>query len=206
MFPTVEVRWFFKDAIYDNLNSKMLADSQNLEKQPLRVDYYYDNTSSGSMGIKIREKRIEIKNRKHDYGITRISDHFEGKVEQWYKWGFDISVINEDYQNIAKSNSSWIEVKKERKLCKYMISDDKKVKVLSLSEYSTNACNFEITDIVIEGKKCHSIGFESYGDEGSLYENLILVVREVLLDKRLLSFKADNSFGYPQWIDLFLEA
>ncbi|MBC8485189.1 MAG: hypothetical protein H8D45_04005, partial [Bacteroidetes bacterium] len=54
-------------------------------------------------------------------------------------------------------------------------------------------------------KKWWSLGFESYGDEGSLFENLILVVREVLSDNRLLSFQADNSFGYPQWIDLFLE-
>ena len=89
---------------------------------------------------------------------------------------------------------------------KYIITKDEQVSVLSNAEYSENICNVELTNILVRDKKWWSLGFEAYSDKGSLLENLILVVREVLSDKKLLSFKADNSFGYPQWIDLFLEA
>ncbi|MBL7128953.1 MAG: hypothetical protein ISS16_08210 [Ignavibacteria bacterium] len=205
MFPTLEVRWFYKDSESDDNYLKVFKNVLQFEEQPARVDHYYYFTSEGSMGIKIREGRLEIKNCFRDYSIVLFNRQVEGKVEFWHKWSFEINQTDSNYQKVLDSNNSWITVKKERTLCKYKITKDEQVSVLSNAEYSENICNVELTNILIRDKKWWSLGFESYGDEGSLFENLILVVREVLSDNRLLSFQADNSFGYPQWIDLFLE-
>jgi hypothetical protein len=204
MFATAEVRWFYKGFESDDNYLKVIKNIPQFEEQPARVDHYHYFNSEGSMGIKIREGRIEIKNRFRDYGIVLINRQIEGKVECWYKWSFEIIQTDSIYQKVLNSNSPWVSVKKERKLCKYKITKDKQVIVLPKGEYSKNVCNFELTNIIIRGKKWWSLGFEAYGDGSSLYENLILVAKNVFSYVQIPHLKANDSFSYPKLVGFTL--
>ena len=206
MFPTVEVRWFYKGSESNDNYSKVFKNVPQFEEQPARVDHYHCFTSKGSMGIKIREGRIEMKNRFRDYGIVLFNRQVEGKVECWHKWSFEINQTDSNYQKALDSNTSWVSVKKERKLCKYKITKDKQVIVLPKSEYSKNACNLELTNISIRGKQWWSLGFEAYGDECSLYENLILVVKKIFSYEKLPHLKANDSYSYAKLLGFLLKS
>jgi hypothetical protein len=205
MFPTVEVRWFYKGVMPDDIMSKILPKEQELTEQPLRKDHYYCDTSSSMVGIKIREGRIEIKSCSNDYGNVKFNKQIEGRVEHWQKWSFNIEETDLNYRDVLEAASSWIGVTKERKLCRYRICDNR-LSILSENEYSEMVCHFELTNIIIRGADWWSLAFEAYGEGSSLFDNLVRTVKHVFSDVDLPLFKVNDSFSYPKWLELYLKS
>ena len=205
MFPTIEVRWFHKGVMPDDVIPKILSKDQKLIEQPLRKDRYYYKTSDGTMGIKIREGRIEIKSRFDDYGNIKFNEQIEGRVEHWQKWSFNIEETDLNYRNVLETTSSWIGITKERKLCRYQISDNH-LSILPENEFSEMICHFELANINIRGEDWWSLAFEAYGEGSKLFNNLVLTVKHVFSDIDLPLFNINNSFSYPKWLELFLKS
>ena len=61
MYPTVEVRWFREGAIPGDVQRWFHASKQAPLDQPPRTDYYLRLGCDQSLGIKLREGRIERK-------------------------------------------------------------------------------------------------------------------------------------------------
>jgi hypothetical protein len=59
MLETIELRWFFKGSLSQNaFADNYLTTPNNYE---LRSDYYFIIRNCDYLGVKIREKRLEIK-------------------------------------------------------------------------------------------------------------------------------------------------
>ena len=61
MFPTIEVKWFFRGAVPSGIWEWICLHGHDWEKQPPRIDNYLQITEGDSLGVKLREGRIEIK-------------------------------------------------------------------------------------------------------------------------------------------------
>ena len=85
MFSTVEVRWFFNAGIpkeiqywFDQVNSLPAA-------QPVRTDHYLQQEENTGLGVKLREGRIEIKQRLQEFGQASFGSNVVGTIEGWSK-------------------------------------------------------------------------------------------------------------------------
>ncbi|MFN2285080.1 MAG: hypothetical protein ACK2UQ_11710, partial [Anaerolineae bacterium] len=72
MFPTVETRWFYPGIIPSDVLAWYHYGERAPEAQPTRIDYYLRLSDHGDLGIKLREGRIEIKQRAKQYGAQQL--------------------------------------------------------------------------------------------------------------------------------------
>jgi hypothetical protein len=200
MFPTVEVRWFNKGVVNPRVLNWFQKGKGKLEEQPARVDYYLRVTDGGSLGIKLREGRIEVKQRYHKHGVVRFHKRIAGLVEHWRKWSFELAERSNYPAGMAIPASSWVEVEKERIIRRYRITNQGNMEVVSARAYCDWGCDLELTSISVEGEQWWSLGFESFGDEIAIREGLILVVKKVLAAEEPPAFNAEDSYGYPKWL------
>jgi hypothetical protein len=200
MYPTVEVRWFYEGMVSPAVMAWFQQVEGKLEEQPCRVDYYLRLTDRGSLGIKLREGKVEIKQRYHQHGVVGFHERVSGLVEHWRKWSFELVEASGDLTSIAVPASSWIAVKKERKLRKYGLTGDKRIVAVSTGECHDQGCDLELTKVSLEGREWWSLGLEAFGHESALQENLLLVARQVFVADESPAFDAKNSYGYPQWL------
>ena len=202
MFPTVEVRWFNKGVVNPRVLSWFQQSKGKIEEQPARVDYYLRVADGGSLGIKLREGRIEVKQRYHQHGVVRFHERVAGLVEHWLKWSFELAGGSNYPVGMAIPASSWVEVKKERTILRYRVTSQGNMEVVSARAYCDWGCDLELTSISVEGEQWWSLGFESFGDETAIREGLILVVEKVLAAEEPPAFNAEDSYGYPKWLEV----
>jgi len=198
----MEVKWFREGAIpRETLKWFEQRDGQP-ETQPCRVDYYLCVTDRDSLGIKLREGRIEIKQRHRQYGVVRFDGRVAGLVEQWHKWGFELIQPGSDPASILGASRSWIGVKKDRRLYRYRVTDDQKVVAVPTTDYPVQGCHLELTRIGVGDRGWWSLGFEAFGDLSTIQESLFLVARKVLAAGAPPVLEAKDSYGYPTWLQL----
>ncbi len=126
MFPTDETRWFFKGAIPTPVTAWFAARGCVSAVQPPRVDYYLRLNDDDSLGIKLREGRIEVKQRTHPGELVRFGKRTAGWLESWRKWGFGLA----EYDASATTSERWLGVWKSRRLCVYGVGDDGRISTM----------------------------------------------------------------------------
>ncbi len=197
MFPSLEVRWFCGGSTPAEVVEWFGGGERTPEEEPRRVDYYLRLGNMDALGIKLREGRLEIKQRHLQQGVVRFHEHAAGLVEQWYKWSFWVSEAG------PTPRPSWIGVQKERRLRKYQLAEDGKLVAIPTGEYPERGCAAELTTIQVEGQEWWSLGLEAVGEGSSLAETLMRTARHVLAPGHLsFSFDAVHSYGYPRWLAL----
>ncbi len=200
MFPSIEVRWFHEGTIPPEVLEWFQQSEHKPEEQPSRVDYYLRHTHQGSLGIKLREGRVEIKQRQRQYGVVRFHQRVAGMVENWRKWSFELSEAGRDLSSAAVPASSWIGVEKERTLRRYRLTGDNEIVAVSVGEGSGQTCSLELTSIHVEGAEWWSLGFEAFDDEVADEGSLLLVAKQVLTACQPPALRARDSHGYPKWL------
>ncbi len=205
MFPSMEVKWFREGAIPPTVWEWFQQRDGQPETQPCRVDYYLRVTDRDSLGIKLREGRIEIKQRHRQYGVVRFDGRVAGLVEQWHKWGFELTSVGSDPASILGVSRSWIGVKKERRLYRYRVTSDQKVVAVPATGYPVQGCQLELTRIGVEERTWWSLGFEAFGDVSTIEESLFVVARQVLAAGEPPALEAKESYGYPKWLQIVEE-
>jgi len=203
MFPTVEIRWFYRGEIPGEIQSwfDQIVDQRT---QPIiqtpRTDTYLLEQGNTSLGIKLREGRLEIKQRVREYGQIEFSQDVNGIVEGWRKWSFLIAPEQTNLLSPKILSDTWIDVKKERKLYNFIITHQA-VKSSPMPDYSSGGCNFELTQIHFWGDTWWSIGLEASGEENSNYDRLKIATKNILSLPPPQSMKAHDSRGYPKWLE-----
>jgi hypothetical protein len=203
MLSTLETRWFYEGSIPQPVLNWFHEDATHLKRQSPRVDYYLRLKNGDSQGVKLREGRIEVKERQRQYGIVQFHDQVVGVVEAWRKVSRELSEISDELARLASPKTTWIGVEKERIVRRFRVVDLNTVEPSLASESPTRGCNLELTAIQIYGLDCWTIGFEAYGDEMSLEQNLSATINTVLDTGSPPSLDAEHSFGYPRWLQLF---
>jgi len=205
MFPTVEVRWFYQGTIPRDIQTWFdQIDDQGAQpiSQPPRTDTYLLEADNTSLGIKLRQGRIEIKQRLEVFGHVNFGQDIHGVIERWRKWSFMIAPEQNNLLCPATLGITWIDVHKRRSLYNYQIKGQR-IECVPLPDYSSGGCNFELTRIHIAGKTCWSLGLEAFGDENSNYNRLEIVAKYIFTKSLTHSLNAQDSYGYPQWLDYF---
>jgi hypothetical protein len=201
VYPTVEVRWFYRGVV----PPEVLAWFQRLEGEPdapaSRTDYYLRPAAGDGLGIKLRQGRIEIKQRRQQYGVLRLHQRAAGYVEGWRKWGFALAGADSQLVGGVALDPAWVGVKKERRLRVYQVTATQEVIALAAGEEPARGCGVELTRVSVAGQGWWSLGFEAFGDEATLQESLLLVARHVLSADEPPTLDAQDSCSYPRWLE-----
>jgi hypothetical protein len=194
----MEVRWFYRGAVPQQLLDWFQQGRPSPQKQPARVDDYLQLTDgSDGLGIKLREGRLELKQRYFQRQAVRLHDQVVGVVELWRKWGFEVTEADQP----AGPDPAWLGVKKERQLRKYQRTGAT-VTPVSVEAEVEQGCNLELVIISVDGQDWWSLCFEAFGPEASLQESLLLATRHAFASGSPPVLEAEASYSYPRWLQL----
>ena len=202
MFPTLEVRWFQRGSVPDDVRAWFAASDPAPTSEPPRVDHYMCLPRSNALGIKLREGRIEIKQRLHQYGSVQFHRQATGVIEHWRKWSLPLATTQDDLKEILVPASSWISVRKERMLRGYRCEGEGQVVAIPVTDLS-QGCHMELTDVQADDRMWWTLAFEAYGAEPSLRSSLASIMGYIF-DRggAPCPLDAKDSFGYARWLAL----
>ena len=202
MFPTAEVRWFYRGAVPQEVLAWFQQGGWKEVPVASRVDYYLRLAGGDSLGIKLREGRIEIKRRHGPTGIVRLHDRVAGEVEHWRKWSFPLDKASSEVSGLLLPSSSWIGVEKARRLRTYRVGGDDTIVAVPVREYPERGCSWELTGLRVRGRAWWTLGLEAFGEQATLRERLLLVAERVLCSDEPPVLEVEESFSYPRWLAL----
>lgn len=206
MLSSAEVRWFYEGAVPPDVIAWFHRGERQPVEQPRRVDYYLHPGSMDALGIKLREGRIEVKQRQRLQGVVHFHERVSGVVEGWRKWSFALAAAHSLAGDVGAPASSWIGVQKQRLLHNYRLVGEGQLVVIPGEDYSRQICHLELTRIQVRGTRWWSLGFEALGPESALEENLSLVIAHVLAQEPVPTLATKNSYGYPKWLQVITQA
>jgi len=207
MFPTVEVRWFYHGPIPREVLAWLQKAAPEPDQPPCRVDHYLRLGDIDSLGIKLREGRIEIKQRHGQQRIVRFHEQVAGMAERWHKWSLALAEPEHSLPGILMPASSWIAVEKERRLCKYEVVGPGQIVPVSAQEFPEQGCTVELTNIRAGEAAWWSLGLEAYGHEASLRDHLLLTAERFFARHGVpRPLGPGASYGYPRWLVLLPSA
>jgi hypothetical protein len=202
MLATMEVRWFYSGTLPTDVLAWFLQRERRPVDPPSRVDHYLPVAEGDSLGIKLREGRLELKQRHRRLGVVRLHRRAVGIVEHWRKWSFPLAGINDGLTSVAHPASGWIGVYKRRRLQRFQVLEEGNLVATSSQHYPDQGCDLELTEVRAVGATWWTVAFEAFGREDSLQESLGLVADSILsiTDPPLLA--AEDSYGYPRWLQM----
>lgn len=206
MFPTVETRWFYRGAIPPAV-ADWYHSGYAPEVQPTRTDNYLQPDPPGSTGIKLREGRLEIKQRVRQYGVTCFHERACGEVEHWQKSSFEAETGPGALMALVRPGATWIAVQKARELRRYRVLDAPTgeaatVEAMAVVDYAERGCSIELAEIEVHSEPWWSLAFEAFGPENTLLENLIAVAQHAFAAGTVPAMEASHSFGYAYWLTI----
>jgi hypothetical protein len=169
------------------------------EEQPRRVDYYLRHVGIDSLGIKLREGRVEVKQRYRRCGVVRFHERVAGQVEHWRKWSFGLAESDGDLPGVSTLAPFWIRVEKRRTLRKYRIVGNGVMAVREGEDFD-QGCALELTSIRVGRAEWWSVGLEAFGEELVLEDALLLVAKHLLAVEEPPVLEVADSYGYPRWL------
>jgi hypothetical protein len=208
MYPTAEVRWFYEGRAPADVEAWFRGGGREPTVQPVRVDHYLRLEDGEHLGVKLREGRLEVKQRGRTLPITRFNARVAGVTELWRKWSLPLAGGPQSVSSSACPGISWIEVDKERAHCRYRLLEGRRILLTSTDWYPDQGCDLELTAVRVRGKAWWTLALEAFGPSGSVHENLLRVAEVVFGAGEPPTMDAAASYGYPQWLELlgFVEA
>ncbi len=205
MFPTLEVRWFYPGPIPQDVLAWYHYGERAPEGQPPRIDYYLRLPHQDDLNIKLREGRIEIKQRAKQYGVEQLHARVSGLVESWHKWSFGVNDLGSGLGDLAGPQPGWLAVRKARRLRRYLVTDGEEVSAIAGSAPVAQGCNLELAEIKLSEEIWWSLAFETFGPEAALHSIFTCVARHTLRGANVPALDAEHSYGYAHWLKSALE-
>ena len=209
MYVTAETRWFFRGDIPRELQHwffETAGPSRLCKPFEAREDFYLRIPRCAHIGAKLRagsEGNLEIKIR--DASIREHQPLFRdcsGRIEIWRKLTIEYPAIASG-DTPASVDGPWISVYKSRSQRKYSVVDGIAIPV-SIDENVAAGCEIELTALLLHDTHWWTFGFEAFAKNCET-EDLIAVLQRVVLlatkDFPNYRLDADNSYGYPTWLD-----
>jgi len=202
MFPTLEVRWFIRGNIPEQVREWFVRGDPAPINEPPRVDHYLCLQRTNALGIKLREDRIEIKQRLHQYGNIRFHRRVTGVIEHWRKWSLPLAATGESLAEMLVPRSSWMGVRKDRMLRGYRCDADGQV-LATPGGYADRGCHMELTGVQAGDRVWWTLAFEAYGAEPSLRGSLASTMGYILeRDGPPTALDGRDSYSYATWLAL----
>ncbi|MGD2039724.1 MAG: hypothetical protein PVH11_02790 [Anaerolineae bacterium] len=197
MWPSVEVRWFYRGAIPPAVGAWFRAGLPQASAEPVRTDRYLRLPGNQSLGIKVRGGLLELKQRQESFGLHSFSPRAKGWVERWRKWGFPVDETDASALAWTAPHGHWVDVEKARwtALLPYPLAG---------SQADWMACLVELTQVQAAGQTWWTVGLETAREAPPKLDVLVAVAREVLQGDGMPELALDASYGYPGWLDRHL--
>lgn len=192
MFATVEVRWFFTGEIPPDVDA-WFAHSGRFPTPPTRRTDHYLRHPDDALGLKLREGRIEAKQRTARLGLVNFGPHARGVVETWRKWSFPLA----ETQDV---DAAWTAVTKARRLHHFAIAPDAQLIAIHPQTVAARGCDWELTAVSTAGQAWWTLGLEAFGPGPTRETDLLRVARHFLGGVDTPPLPASNSGSYPWWL------
>ncbi|MFD1096094.1 hypothetical protein [Salegentibacter chungangensis] len=164
MFKTREIRWFSR-AKDRHIIAWFAGKGLDFETAESRTDHYLPLPQKEDTGIKLREGRLEIKQRTTGPEKAKIAPNAEGYFEEYVKWSFGIAKTDVLAKEIVRENKyDWIKVEKKR-LGLNLVKENGQLNFRKLDEETDSACQMEYTKIEVNAEQWFSFGLEWFGEE-----------------------------------------
>jgi hypothetical protein len=202
MFSTVETRWFGEGPLPRHVRDWFRSEGRCPEPQPIRTDYYLRLPGNQSLGIKMREGRIELKQCLQVFGATDFRASITGVIEGWNKWSFGLGEADANVTRLQGAHESWLGVVKERWLCTYTLNGDNEIVDVPADPQPLSGCNLELSRVKVESpvEAWWTVGLEAFGRDANLYDLLIKMGGHVFASNAALRLRLRDSYSYPQWL------
>ncbi len=198
MHPTIEVRWFLAGRASAEMRRWFERGAIAPTEEGLREDWYLYSVENASLGVKLRDSNLEIKQRLHHAGIQQLAQDVQGQVETWVKWEFSLDSENNDLPQFDQSDGFWVLVKKERCSKYYSLATDE-IEPIETPAQAAQGCTLELTELRVWDQSWHSVGLETFGNVTQPAATSKRVMQHVFTDFKP-NLKAAHSFGYPHWL------
>ena len=206
MLTTNELRWFYRGTLPTEIAVWMAAHSLGdyLSTPESREDVYLYVPECDYLGIKLRQKRLEIKLRKAELGNMTFGDNLAGKLEKWVKWSCEDPTTESLLPPDLIKKAPWVSVQKVRQQRKYEINGDRTLKSVPMERNISQGCNLEITQLTIRDNAWWSLALEAFGKDDRLTKNLEITANWVFQNNGVLELQLQNSYAYPKWLSLVI--
>lgn len=207
---SAEMRWFFPGRVPEDVRT-WFERGRAVPVEPARTDRYLAFPECDSVGVKIREGRLEIKANVAGPTLRAVNRHVEGWSDSWLKWSagsgdppFPLAPALEHLMR----HGTWIPVVKERRLRRWSAEGDALVEIVpgGPAAWPASGCLVELTGLRAgdDGDPWFTLGFEAFGERDAV---------EGILSEALHAFFADHgappglplteeeSDSYPAWLD-----
>ena len=200
MLVTVEIRWFHLGKVPAQTLEWFQHGSQHVGVQPSREDQYLALPACDALGIKLRQGRIELKQGYQHFDALRVCGRIAGRPRLWRKWGFVLDQADAALSGIPPQSPWWLSVQKERMVRIYRTTGAGTMLAVPAGEYPDRGCHLELAQVHVRGEAWWTVGFEAFGDEPTLYEDLLLAANETLAAGEAPRLSSRDCYGYPQWL------
>ena len=197
-FDSAELRWFFSGEPDPGLEAWFRQSFTNVAVGR-RTDLYLLGTGI-SLNIKLREGRVEVKQRQSAENPFRVNAWVRGCREGWVKWSFDLQAGDLAIPLAGKHPENWLPVRKKR-LLRTFIPELGEITETQAGSYPARGCNAELTFLEVNGVSWYTIALEAFGQQADR-QCFLHSVADYLLDRDLPVILTEaSSYGYAEWID-----
>lgn len=204
MLRSAEVRWFFPGAWPDEVR-RWFGAGRQLEAEGEREDRYLLFPECETVGVKLREGKLEVKARVSGPGPFAVADGVRGRTDQWVKWSFASEGLQTLTGDLLRSGR-WVGVRKERYLRKYSVDSGQVEEVPPRQKpLPVSGCNVELTAVGVDAEPAswYSLGFEAFGNPAGLAGTLEEAVRSFFAVNGGMpgvTLSERESLNYPAWL------
>jgi hypothetical protein len=168
-----------------------------------RQDRYLMIPGHDDMGIKWRERRLEIKGREASLGRRAFAPGIEGLCERWIKWSFGGDPIAHRLLELFRGAEGVVLVEKRRLQRCIRVEPAGGVVEVGRDALRQRGVNAELTRIRLPGARIGShwsLAFEAFPADQQMAEPFAQVVAGFLEGCPALPLSAGRSMSYPRWL------
>jgi len=200
VYLTTEVRWFDKGSIPPAMKSWFTKIHPKVWTEAERTDFYYSLPNDDTIGIKLRENRIEIKKRQAVSKPIRFTPQATGAIETWEKRSIALHPAGINFDEIA-TDAIWVGVRKRRNLQRYRLIESLAPIPIAYHRRAPQEFTLELSQIRIGKEHRWTIAFEFYETTNIPISKIQNIIKETLISLPELMLDSHLSFGYPRLLN-----
>jgi hypothetical protein len=210
-----ETRWFFRGEVPKNIASWFGA-GESGRFEPERTDHYLEIPSCRTLGVKVREGRLELKALVGTAGVRNFADTVTAFRDTWVKWSPGGGSEQGLRELVNNPGDRWIAVRKKRCLRRFALENGEVKEMPAAAIQVVPGCHAELTavDLVSSGEglvpseavewsradSWWSLSLESFGDPASTLGNLDRAAEYFFQDPPPMPLPDGCSLSYPAWL------
>jgi len=201
MLTTAELRWFCSGTVPGAVENwfQQGCPGENVEPPEERTDLYLAIPQCEYLGIKLRQRQLEIKWREA-LGVSQLSNGLAGQLERWVKW--TCQPVPETLPEADLATGRWISVIKARLQRRYQVFPDQSLTAVPVTQSINQGCSVELTKLSVAGAHWWSLAFEAFAEDADRVNVLKVVADHVLTTYSGPKLQVQESYAYPKWLSI----